>query len=393
MMIFGLAATLMLLIALAAVVLPLLRRHSVRDEQSALNAQIHRQRLRELEADRAEGRLSPEQFDEARGELERQLLEDVAAGGATLEGPPARGLAAAVGLLVPVLAVGLYFQFGAYDQISPPTSPGEAATPEAQLDFIRRNVASLQAKVRQTPQDLEAWRMLASSYMVLQRYEDAATAYARAHAVAGEHPQLLAEWAEALAYQNGGEFGAASRQLLDRALALAPEHPKALWLAGLAATQAEDTAQARAHWRKLLSVLPADSGAARRVQGLLAAVDAPQAPAGEARLTVEVRLDPALAAQVAPEATVFVLARAAEGPRAPLAVTRARVKDLPLKVVLDESMAMVPEMNLARFPEVVVEARISRSGSADAAEFVGRSEPVKVGREAPVSVVIGSGAR
>lgn len=119
------------------------------------------------------------------------------------------------------------------------------------------------------------------------------------------------------------------------------------------------------------------------------ATPAAEAPAAAgASLRVAVSLSPALAGKAAPQDTVFVFARPAQGPRMPLAIVRLQVKDLPTTVVLDDSHGMSPQMSLASVPEVVVVARVSKSGMAAAApgDFEGVSAPVKAGQSVTISI-------
>jgi cytochrome c-type biogenesis protein CcmH len=97
-----------------------------------------------------------------------------------------------------------------------------------------------------------------------------------------------------------------------------------------------------------------------------------------AGLRVAVSLDPALAARVQPGDTLFVFARAAEGPRMPLAIVRQPAGTAAVEVTLDDSSAMAPQFKLSGFPRVVVGARISRSGNAtpQPGDLEGLSDPM-----------------
>jgi cytochrome c-type biogenesis protein CcmH len=103
----------------------------------------------------------------------------------------------------------------------------------------------------------------------------------------------------------------------------------------------------------------------------------------------EIRLAPALKEKAAPDDTVFIFARAAQGPRMPLAVLRKQVRDLPATFQLDDSMAMNPALKLSSVAQVVVTARVSRSGGAmpQSGDLQGESPPVAPGAKA-VSITI-----
>ena len=107
-------------------------------------------------------------------------------------------------------------------------------------------------------------------------------------------------------------------------------------------------------------------------------------------ITVLVTLDSRLTGNAGAEDTVFVFARAVEGPPMPLAVVRKQVKDLPFRVTLDDSQAMMPAMTLSRFPKVIIGARISKSGDAttQSGDLQGISDAVATDTDEPVSIVI-----
>jgi cytochrome c-type biogenesis protein CcmH len=393
MITFWIVAAVLVVSALGFVLWPLLARQSLPElDQQGANVAIFRRRLAELEAERAAGVLGDAEATEAKLELERQLLGDLAP--ASAAAAPARASyrsAAAVALALPAAVVALYLHLG-----SPATLAGSPVADipqdaEGQLAFIREHLGQLEAKVQSDPDDLEALLMLGRAYVVLQRYDDAVALFQRAEHRAEQQPLLLVDQAEALGYAQGGNLQGRPVALLERALSIEPALPKALWLAGLAAMQAERPQQARQYWQRLLAVLPPDSGTAAQVNELLAQLDgAAPAASGGAAVDVRVRLAPELAERVPADATVFVLARAVDGPKAPLAVVRQPAAQLPLAVRLDESMAMVAGSTLKEFPQVVIEARVSLSGDAASrsGDLIGRSAPVAVAAEAPVEIVI-----
>jgi cytochrome c-type biogenesis protein CcmH len=192
-------------------------------------------------------------------------------------------------------------------------------------------------------------------------------------------------------------------ELINQALELDPNNHKALWLAGTAAYERADYRSALDYWTRLYALVPKDSEAARAMEGNIAEAEgllgmtpgqaaAPSAPAARTSAAVKgtVRLDQALRARVQDTDTVFVFAQAPSGPRMPLAVLRAQVKDLPLQYALDDSMAMDPSLNLSRFSEVVVVARISKGGSAapQSGDLQGRSTVARTSAAAAVDVLI-----
>ena len=285
-----------------------------------------------------------------------------------------------------------------------PPSQGAAAQPQVTREQIEAMVEKLAQRMKDRPDDAQGWMMLARAYSVLDRPADALPAYARAASLRPDDATTLADYADAIALRNGGHGDAQSDALLARALTLEPANPKALALAGTAAFDRADYAGAARQWQKLARALPptdpeqsrieASIAEARQRAGLPATAEA-AAPAGsstaataptgtaaaDSAITGTVALAPALAARADPDDTVFVFARAAQGPRMPLAVLRARVRDLPMSYRLDDSMAMAPSARLSGATQVVVGARVSKSGNAmpQAGDLTGESAPIAPG--------------
>ena len=379
-----------------------------------------RERLLALKARLDAGTLAPSDYERERRAVERALGEAVVASvpdGIVVARPSRRLLAGLFVLVVGVAVVGYAFTGKpsmtglAAASKQPADAAALAADPSASgaagangdprqtgLQQIAAMVDSLAARMKERPDDGEGWTMLARSYTVLGRFGEAVPAYAKAAALQPTNAGLLADYADAVAAQNGSVGNPESLALIDRALAADPKHPKALALAGTAAYDRGDFAGAVARWQKIADALPAGSELLVQVQASIAeakermgggaaakapAAGAPAAPAAVDASAVAgtVSLDPSLAAQAAPDDTVFVFARAAEGPRMPLAVKRARVADLPLTFRLDDSMAMSPAAKLSGARSIVVGARISKSGNAmpQPGDLSGESKPLAPG--------------
>jgi cytochrome c-type biogenesis protein CcmH len=381
---FLLAAGLLALLAVLFVVLPLLRGQRLSLPHDAANVAVYRDELAELEADREAGTLSQADYEAARRELERRLLQDI-----TGEGKPAapfpRWPAVFLALFLPLAAASLYWRLGEPAAITAPRLTG--LTPTQQVQAL---LPALEKHLKEAPEDATGWRMLAKAYMALERYPEAAAAMERAAKLLPQDAQVLADQADALAMAQGQRLAGRPQALLARALELDPDNGKALYLAGYAALEAGDRETAARHWKRLLARLPADSEDAATVRQQLEEIGA-GTPGAEQKTAISgtVRLHESLRARVAPEDTVFVFARAVNGPRMPLVILRLKARELPAPFRLDDSQAMSPAMRLSGAREVVVGARISKSGNAtpQPGDLEGVSAPVKPGAR-EVTVVI-----
>src|SRR6267143_1648910 len=368
--------------------------------RDAVNVALYRDQLRELEADLRAGTLAADQHEKARREIEARLLADVGGGEAPAQSPRhARAAALALGLAVPICTLAVYVAVGNPRTLSPQTAEGgnQHGLSAQQFEAL---VSRLAARLKDNPEDAEGWMMLGRSYAVLGRFGEASEAYAKAAARMPRDAQLLADYADALAMAQGRTLQGEPERIILRALTIDPDNLKALLLAGTAAFNRNDHRAAIRHWERALKVLPGESDMVQRVQASIAEARAlAGSPGGKtqvakqarggSRVSGVVRLAPELAGKVSPGDTVFIFARAAEGPRVPLAVLRKRVSDRPAEFTLEDSMAMAPQMKLSAFPRVVIGARVSKSANANpqAGDLQGLSAAVKVGAKS-VSVVI-----
>ena len=360
---FWAAGALLAAVALALVLRPLLgRRKAPEISRKEANVSVYRDQLRELAADLAAGKLAPADHDRARAELEARLLEDVAAPDEAPSRRGVRGMTIALAASLPALAIAVYLFVG---------SPGALDSPHDLDSMVER----LAAHLKTNPDDPQGWALLGRSYVAMGRFADAADAYARAAMGAPRDAQLLADFADALAMARGRTLEGEPEKLVHRALEIDPENMKALALAGTIAFNRRQFADAAGYWKRMLPQVEAGSEDARLIQGnideALALVDA-RPLKGTVSLSVKLK------DKAAPDDTVFIYARAAEGPQMPLAVQRFRVRDLPAQFSLNDAMAMAPGMSISAHPRVIVTARVSRSGQAapQPGDLQGASKPV-----------------
>jgi len=425
MLVFWILAAGLVGIALVFVLAPLLRKPRIQSDKnsSELNRTLFEQQLAELKTDLAAGNLDQAQYDAARRDLERQLLYDLTASEEAVPSQTARSGRWAVGILavaVPTVSVLLYTALGNLEIIPRLEAQGTVqagrsgtAQPPSDLPPMEVLVERLAAKLEQDPSNLEGWLMLGRSYAATGQAEKSVAAFKRAYDMAPNSPDVMLAYAETLAAQNANRLEGEPETLIQKALDLSPQNPSGLWLAGVAALQRGDGEAAAKRWEALYQLLPPEGEDAAKLKGFIAqargesdrpggpstpaAGQAPEGPttegdypAGTSSIQVKVELAEHLASRASPEHALFVYAKALDGPPMPLAVHRAQVKDLPLTVTLDDSMAMMPQLQLSAFPQVAVGARVSLSGNATASagDLEGEVKPVKPGQAEPVRVTI-----
>ncbi|MFO1327725.1 MAG: c-type cytochrome biogenesis protein CcmI [Rubrivivax sp.] len=408
MIVFWIVVALFLLGALLFLLPGLLARRAGATGAGAggANVAVYRDQLQEIERDLAADLITKERYEQARAEIERRVLEDTSRADAVVEVKPSRITAGVLGLLIPLASIGTYLWLGQPEAVSPEVSAPRASSDgrhEVSPEQIQRMVAALAERLKAEPNNFEGWVMLGRSYTALGRYRDAAMALRKADELQPRDADLLADLADVLGMAQGRKLAGEPARVIQQALDIDPKHVKALALAGSVAFEAKDYAQAKAFWERLLAVVPADSEIARSVRGSVAEAAqlasggaappamaaapaqkpaAPVAPGAE-RVSGEVVLDPKLASKLGAGDTLFVYARAVEGPRVPLAIARRQAGELPYRFSLDDSMSMAPNFKLSGFQQVMVEARVSRSGQAtpQSGDLMGQTGPVAPGTQ------------
>ena len=254
---FAIFATLLIVVVAAFILPPLwlgLRAPKPRADRKEANIAIFRDQLKELETEKTEGMLAESDFEQARRELQRRLLEDVEPDAAAMHAAPAshapsRKTAIAILVLLPILALLSYGMLGKPQALDPTQT---SAPPKMTPEQISGMVASLAEKMKANPDDMQGWLMLARSYKTMGRYEEAAEAYGKAEKVINDDPELLASYAETIAMAAGKGLKGKPAQLIARALKLDPQNAHALFLAGAAAMEAGDNKKGIAYWEALL---------------------------------------------------------------------------------------------------------------------------------------------
>lgn len=402
--VFWTTAVLLIAVALLFLLPPLLGRVRQKSgpESVDVNAAVYRSRLEELQREVDDGTLDPGDFDQARTELEREMLESISPKEPEKAAfMPSTTVALCIAALLPALALGIYLALGAPDAIGWKPSATEGggvgmAAGEPDREALERMAASFAERLSENPEEGEGWLVLGRAYVMLEQYDRAVEAFAKANAVLGDTPDVLVDYAEAEAMVNNNRFSAGSRRRIEKALELAPRHEKALWLGAFAAAQHGDIEEAVANWRSLLENEP-DPGRRRLIEQLIARVQGEPLPAVVAPevpdtpgVKVRVTLDEGLRKTLQGSETVFVFARDPAGKGPPLAVYRTQVNALPESITLDDSMAMVPSLKISDRDQVVITARVSIRGDAlpSSGDLQGSTDSVTVGAETRVDVTI-----
>lgn len=374
-MTFWLILALLIAVALAFVLLPTLS-----DPQSRRN----RQAAASLRAAHRAGALSD---DELEAKLAKLPAADTRSAGKPLV------VIGLVALALPFSAFALYLKYGEPKALDLSTASASTSAPapaaagapagEAAPQSMEQAVAGLAEKLKDDPDNVDGWLLLGRAYKTMERFEAARDALANAVRLAPNDPDALVELAEAAALASPSRrIDGDNLVMIERAVKQQPDHQRGLWLLGVAAMQSSRPADAVSHWQALRALISSDPQAVAALDEQLNAakqaagsadvvIESGNAPAAEtatastgAKVTVRVSLAPALQSRVSASDVLFVFARAAEGPKMPLAIERLVAAQLPLTVVLDDSDSMMPALKLSSMPDVVVGARISKSGLA-----------------------------
>lgn len=369
---FGIFVALLIAIALCFLLIPLwMKPKMVSSNDSEINIQLAQKKLQALEVDLENNVITQTHYDALKNELMLNLQRDLKqAETIVVDEKKGRWLAIPLAVFVPLLALAIYSvkgDFRAFDEVATQAQMKEKPT----TADINAMVEKLAQKMKANPNDSEGWIMLARSYKVLKRYPEAVDALRKARELKGDEPEILLQLADVMAMKNGGSLLGEPAELVAKSLDIDANNEMGLWLYGLANAEDGKFNEAIGFWQKLQTHYQPQDADYLEVQKM---IDQAREALGESVETktvvnskgihLAISLDEKFKTKVNPEDVVFIYAQPADGGKMPLAVVKKQVKDLPLDITLDDSMAMMPAMTISSVENVQVSARISRSGNA-----------------------------
>lgn len=412
---FWIVCALLILVALIIILPALLAKKPQPDlDYRKIDRALYDQKLAELDRDLDNDLIDAEQHEIARRDLQRTLIDDASGRRQQTLKTSNKILPAIVALAIPAVAVLTYLQLdNGLPSLSPEFQARLQARQSDQMPSMEEAVAALEERLKQDPTNLDGWLMLGRTYFMLERFDVAADAYAKATEITqGADADVLVSYGEARGFAMGQQFDTDTLQLFTKALRIDPNHQKALWYAGLAAFQLKNYTDTIGYWERLIQQVPAAqqqvisalqaSLKEAREQAASETTDTPQAADQTDRLptesigtavTVNVSLAEQLRDRAAATDTLFIYARARLGPKMPVALVRMTAANLPVTVTLDDSVAMIPGVNLSGVEQLEVVARISKSGRAamQSGDLYGSVYPVFTdGAAAAVDITIDS---
>ncbi|WP_299872094.1 c-type cytochrome biogenesis protein CcmI [uncultured Cocleimonas sp.] len=396
---FWIICTILVLIAFAFVFPSLRKNHVDQDASKQQNIFIAQEQLADLESRFENAEIDEESYQSTRDELEQSLYDDLKQSDLLFEstqGKNSQTKSSLVSmgfilLLIPVIAFPVYYKTGNMvftknvDAVEAVRVERDKAVPKNAdgTPDIETMVAGLQQKMEKNPENAKGWYMLGRSYMVLERYTDAAKSFERAYKLMPDSANVMLSLADSLSMSQQGSLIGRPGKLVNDALKIEPENVTALWLSGMSARQNGDYQGAIAQWNKVLPLIQEAPKQVVQLNSLISEARGklptdqqntqaePMTPSATqvatddkpaAEIKVMVSLSDELKAKASPDDLVFIYAKAMSGPPMPLAAVRKQVKDLPIEVALNDAMAMMPNLKMSAFDTVVVGARVSKTG-------------------------------
>jgi cytochrome c-type biogenesis protein CcmH len=409
-MTFWILVSVLVVLAVVWLAPVLLREKPLRElDRKQQNITIAKERLDEIAAEHASGEMTTDVYEQVKGELEASLIDDVDdqdkdSGKQIGDNGAGKLVLLVLVLLIPLGTVGLYQHLGSPHLLEyAGGGAGRETTVEhmaSGANSIEDLVEKLTKRLEQNPEDGEGWYLLARTYMSQQRYAEALEGLKKSREVLGDHPQILVGMADAAAMTRQGDLSGEPSGYLDKALELDPDNTTGLWLGGMAAQQTGKFQLAVDRWTRLVPLLAEEPQSQQQVRTMMQEAITEAAGAGikieepkvdtPASKAILVKVAANVPDSVSKDSSVFVFATAASGPPMPLAAIKVELSKLPVEIMLDDSSAMMPELSLSKFDEVIVSARISLSGDPmpQAGDFSSKRVKLQLKDQAMISLNI-----
>ncbi len=397
----------MLTLSLVVIVAVLLKKSNNNNHQE-FGSDLYKQQLNELETDIENGLLSETDIESAKKELQLSILnqdktikKQMSDNTSTKSNIP-KVTAIILFMLLPLFAVELYQRLGRPELIEQTALLEEfnnAQTEEEKAAAIEKMLVRMEQRLESTPDDADGWLMLANSYTSLERYPEALTAVENLYRLKSDDASVMLRYADILSMVNNGKFEGQPTDLINAAILLEPTNNSGLWLAGLAAIQRGEIQTAIDYWETLVMQFEEDSESRQQIQHYInlareQLVETDNSNNAElvsdVKIQVNVKLSETLLNQTNDNDIIFIYATAIDGPPIPLAILRKQVSDLPVQVVLDDSMSMLPSNRLSNHKQVKLIARISKSGhpKPEPGDLEGIIDSVETDLNEPVNLLI-----
>ena len=409
MLTFWLISASLIIVALIIILPPLLRKEPELDlDRKKINREVYEKKLTELDLDLKNDLIEKDQYEIAKSDLQRTLIDDTEFVVELESKQSSVVIPSIIVLLLPIAAVLLYLKLNnGLVSLDPSFQKNLQAQQQNTLPSVEEAITILEEKLKQNPNDLEGWMMLGRSYLITENFEAAVKTYAKANEITnGANPNILVAYGEAQGFAKDQTFDKQSLSLFEKALQIDPKHERGLWYAGYATYQLKDYESSVNYWQRLMQQVPNDQPEVKKA--LVAYLNDAKQQAGititdigeveeldetetsGASIVVNVSLADKLQGSIKNSETLFIYARAQNGPKMPLALVKMTAGDLPTTVTLDDTVAMMPSMTLSSMEKVEVIARISKSGQAimQSGDKFGSVQSVSTKQSKTVNVVI-----
>lgn len=425
---FWILIAILVAIAVAFILPALFKKEIIEDATREQNIAIAKEQLSELEKRFESKDIDESNYLSVKEELEYALLNDLKESDLELKGShqtktknshksPSKSIDTwLILLLAPVIAIPVYLSLGNLDftkHLDPKkvavksTNPNVPLKPDGSPD-VEKITQQLQKEMESNPTDPKGWYMLGRAYMMINRVPDAVNSFEKSLALRPDSAETMLSLADSISMNNEGRLIGRPRDLVSKALVLEPQNVTALWLSGMAASQEGEYQEAITQWQKLLPFIENNPEDKTAVLGLideardrlsdtqgsasLAKTDSSKiksnSDASDKNIVLKISISQELKEKVSPEDSVFIYAKAMNGPPMPLAAVRKSVSDFPIKITLNDDLAMMPSLKLSFFKDVIVGARISKSGQAIATEgdFFAEKTDVRLGEKISLEI-------